>query len=203
MSDKRVANARKQLVDATIESLYRYGLSETSVATVTAIADLSRGMVRHCFSTKNAMMAAAYQTLRADWTERFLNAREGDPLERILRMVESMFVPPNFSPQHISAWMAFSAAALHDKELRKLSREDNAAQQNAIEEELRAYAKQSKKDLDIERIVGTIMATADGLWSRHLIEPERVTPEIARDIMVEMILDLLKVSKATRQKFGA
>ena len=88
----------------------------------------------------------------------------------------------------------------HDCEF--MSREDNAAQQNAIEEELRAYAKQSKKDLDIERVVGTIMATADGLWSRHLIEPERVTPEIARDIMVEMILDLLKVSKATRQKLG-
>ena len=188
---KRERSARELLVDATIESVHRYGLSDTSVATVTEIAGLSRGMVRHCFSSKNAMLIAAYQSLRVEWSRNFFAAQGESAFETVIRMVESMFCPPNLEPIKVTAWMAFTVACLHDKELNRICREDNAMWRDAISAELRAHAEQTGLQVDADRVADTVLAAADGLWLRYRIEPERMTPEMARDLIVQLVQDLV------------
>ncbi len=189
---KKKRSGRERLVDATIQSIYRYGLSDTSVATVTEIADLSRGMVRRGFASKNAMLIAAYETILDEWSSNFFAIKGDSPLETVTLMVDSMFCPPNFEPMKVTAWMAFSVACLHDAKLREIWRRENATWRDAICLELRAYGEESGVAFDAEALADTILATTDGLWLRHAIEPERVTPERARELITQLVLAQVK-----------
>ena len=60
-------SAADRLLDATLESIHVHGLGQTTVSTVTDLAGLSRGMVRHEFGSKHAMVVAAMQRLCETW----------------------------------------------------------------------------------------------------------------------------------------
>ena len=182
---------RQALIDATLESIHRFGVTDTSVATVTAIAGLSRGMVRHCFDNKNAMMLAAYEHLLDRWAKVFFAARTGSPLDRILQMIETMYVPPNFTQRDLTAWLSFNTAALHDREIAQMCRRDIKTWLDAFREEVGAYATHTGKDIQVERVSETILAVSEGLWMRHLIEPQRISAENALEINRKLVLDLL------------
>src|SRR6185437_10384871 len=49
---------RQRLIDACISALHLYGPSRTTVEKVVAIADLSPGIVRFYFDSKDAMLVA-------------------------------------------------------------------------------------------------------------------------------------------------
>ncbi len=185
---RKCLTGRERLVEATIQSIYRYGLSDTSVATVTEIAGLSRGMVRRGFLSKNAMLIAAYESILAEWSENFFAIKGDSPLETVILMVESMFCPPNFEPLKVTAWMAFSVACLHDPKLREIWRRENATWRDAICSELRACSRESGVDFDAEALADTILATTDGLWLRQRIESDRLTPHRARELITKMVL---------------
>lgn len=191
MPNQAAPSTKQQLVEATIESVHRYGLCDTSVATVTEIAGLSRGMVRHCFSSKNAMLVAAYESLHAEWAKVFFTHKTGKPLDNIIKMIESMFVPPNFSYLKVSAWVAFSIASLHDEELNQICRKDYSIWRNAIEQEICTHIESTGQDRDVDYCVTAILALSDGLWLRHVIEPDNVTESKARDTCVRLVYDLL------------
>lgn len=188
---KVIPSAHDQLVDATIESIYRYGLSDTSVATVTEIAGLSRGMVRHCFSSKDAMLIAVYESLISEWRQSFFSVKGETSFETVVLMAGAMFGPTNLEPKKATAWMTFVVACLHDKELNRICRKEYESWRETISGELRAHREQTGLDFDVEGVVDTMLATADGLWLRSRIEPERITPERGRDVMVRLVQELV------------
>src|SRR3546814_12553744 len=52
---------RKQLIEATFRCLCMYGVGDTSVRTIAAEANLSLGMVRHHFNSKDELLASTYR----------------------------------------------------------------------------------------------------------------------------------------------
>src|SRR3546814_14758333 len=54
---------RKQLIEATFRCLCMYGVGDTSVRTIAAEANLSLGMVRPHFNSKDELLAATYRYL--------------------------------------------------------------------------------------------------------------------------------------------
>ena len=65
------ARRRAQILEATIESIVRHGLSATTLATVAEAAGLSQGVTVFYFKTKQALLAEAlrwhYEEYRAVW----------------------------------------------------------------------------------------------------------------------------------------
>ena len=49
-------SAVERLLEATLRSIHLHGFGQTTVTTVTEIAGLSRGMVRHEFGSKQQMI---------------------------------------------------------------------------------------------------------------------------------------------------
>src|ERR1700742_5329032 len=63
---------RQRLIDACISALHIHGPSRTTVEKVVALADMSPGIVRFYFDSKDAMLLASLQFLSAEFEEQVL-----------------------------------------------------------------------------------------------------------------------------------
>src|SRR5579863_8921087 len=63
---------RQRLIDACISALHIHGPSRTTVEKVVALADLSPGIVRFYFDSKDAMLLASLAHLAAEFEERVM-----------------------------------------------------------------------------------------------------------------------------------
>lgn len=153
------------LIAATLESIHRHGLDGTTVTTVTDLAGLSRGMVRHEFGSKQAMIVRTMERVCSDWTQ----ATEPDPTldgsAQVRAIVEAMFAPDVFQAPLIDAWLALSVAATGDDELRRLRDRAQATWTDQLEQ---AFVRAGVDDAGTAAL--GLVASADGLWLRHRLE---------------------------------
>jgi TetR/AcrR family transcriptional regulator, transcriptional repressor of bet genes len=101
---------RQRLIDACISALHLYGPSRTTVGKVVALADLSPGIVRFYFDSKDAMLVASLAHLAAEFDERVLvpvSELKADPVRALERLVELYFDPQIASPRKVSVWYCF------------------------------------------------------------------------------------------------
>ena len=63
------ARQRQRLIDACISALHIHGPSRTTVEKVVALADMSPGIVRFYFDSKDAMLVASLAYLAAEFEE--------------------------------------------------------------------------------------------------------------------------------------
>ena len=106
----RRSRQRQRLIDACIAALHLYGPSRTTVEKVVAIADLSPGIVRFYFDSKDAMLVASLSFLAAEFEERVLVpvARLKDsPVRALGLLVDLYFDAEIASTRKISVWYSF------------------------------------------------------------------------------------------------
>lgn len=166
--------AADRLIEATLESIHKHGLGDTSVTTVTDIAGLSRGMVRHQFGSKQRMVIAAMDRLCDTW----LATTEPDPTQsgpnQVRTIVRAMFAPEIFTPVAVDAWVALSVEARSDHDLHRLR---NTAQQRWVAQLTRAFTTSGVQEPDAA--ARGLMATADGLWLQQRLENHSTPSEQA------------------------
>src|ERR1700753_1452539 len=63
------ARQRQRLIDACISALHIHGPSRTTVGKVVKLADMSPGIVRFYFDSKDAMLVASLAYLAAEFEE--------------------------------------------------------------------------------------------------------------------------------------
>src|SRR5215831_13631083 len=66
------ARQRQRLIDACISALHIHGPSRTTVEKVVAHADMSPGIVRFYFDSKDAMLVASLAYLASEFEERVM-----------------------------------------------------------------------------------------------------------------------------------
>ncbi|MBW4050974.1 MAG: Rieske 2Fe-2S domain-containing protein [Proteobacteria bacterium] len=101
---------RQRLIDACISALHLYGPSRTTVEKVVAIADLSPGIVRFYFDSKDAMLVASLAHLAAEFDQRVLAplaSLKASPVRALQQLVELYFDPEIASPRKVSVWYSF------------------------------------------------------------------------------------------------
>ncbi|MEM7093651.1 MAG: TetR family transcriptional regulator C-terminal domain-containing protein [Actinomycetota bacterium] len=157
-------SAEDRLVDATLQSIHRHGLGATTVTTITEIAGLSRGMVRHEFGSKQQLVMATMTRL----CDRWLSSTEPDSnlsgAEQARSIVRAMFAPEAFNPVHVDAWLALSVEANSDPELRRLRDE---TERRWLAQLTVAY--EASEVIDPQQAAAVTLAAADGLWLRRRV----------------------------------
>jgi TetR/AcrR family transcriptional regulator, transcriptional repressor of bet genes len=106
----RGSRQRQRLIDACIAALHLYGPSRTTVEKVVAIADLSPGIVRFYFDSKDAMLLASLGYLATEFEERLLVpvGRLKDSPARALELLVDLYLDPEIaSTRKISVWYSF------------------------------------------------------------------------------------------------
>ena len=110
VKEPRDARRRRELIEATIRSIARHGLSRTTVAKVAKIAGLSTGIVNFYFHSKQALLLATLEHVDREVELRQQEALERageDPVQLLEAMIEVDFDPEVCDPGRIAVWAAF------------------------------------------------------------------------------------------------
>lgn len=183
-SRHRVAR-RQQLIKATIASIAELGFSDTTLASVTARANLSHGTVNFHFKSKELLFAETLGYLaeehHAHWSAALAKAGP-EPGRRLAAIVDVDFLPEICSLEKLSVWFSFwgqvkyRPAYLKAHDRYDLQRTEEMAHlcQAIIDEG-------DYRHIEADAAARRIEAMIDGLWLNILLYPKDNSPGAARE----------------------
>lgn len=179
MTRRSAGDRRAEILDATIEQIVRRGLADVRVEDVARAVGVSRGLVFYHFATKESLVAQAFD--RA--AHRDLDALERSvagarsytaALSRVLRQ----YGPTAGSPSW-RLWIDAWAAALHEPEIRAVSRGLDKRWKAVLSDVLTAGAQAGEfRCADPDGAAWRITALVDGLTVQAQVNrhgPDRAT----------------------------
>lgn len=175
---------RRQLIEATIASIHEIGFAESSLSRISAKAGVSTGIVHHYFKNKADLMEATLRqlgtSLRQSVVRRLKKARS--PMERLLAVIDGNIGTDQFTPQGVSAWLAFWAMVPNNARLARvqhiiISRLDD----NLI------HALKLMGRPDAREMARAISALIDGLWLRAALSASGPDSKAARRLVLDYL----------------
>ncbi len=167
---------RQRLIDACISALHIHGPSRTTVEKVVALADLSPGIVRFYFDSKDAMLVASLAHLAAEFEERVLvpvAQLKDEPVAALERLVELYFDPDIASPRKVSVWYSFWGEASSRQEYYDIcGRKDEDFAALVRDLIARVIALTGESHLDTEGIALGLMGVLEVLWQGIAFQSE-------------------------------
>lgn len=187
---ENAARRRKQIVDATLESISRYGLSGTTLATVAALADMSQGSTIFYFQTKDQLFTEAFRAhcedYRGAWLAEFGREYE-DPLAHLVAFVLVDFAPSLCTTREISLWFDFWGESQSRPQFREISDEYAHDRMQHLTSLVERVAGRLSRDWNVPSFAKAVDALSDGLWLEFHTTVGDVDHENARRLMVRFI----------------
>jgi TetR/AcrR family transcriptional regulator, transcriptional repressor of bet genes len=163
---------RLQLIQATIQSIAKFGLSDTTIATVSREANLSQGIINLHFQTKERLLV---ETLEA-------NAGPS-PAARLQALLSVDYDKSVFDRDKIAVWFAFWSETKSRPTYRKLCAERDRGYDKVVTELVATIIAEGQYGpLDPEIIASGLAAMTEGLWLDLLVTPREMNREKARKI---------------------
>jgi len=176
---------RAQLIDATLKAVHRYGLQDTTLARISALANVSTGIIAHYFGGKNALLEAAMRSLLKDLGQGVVtrSATARTPRQHIEAIINGNFAFEQTHPRAVTIWLAFWAQALHVPELARLQQ----VNRKRLHSNLLFWLKQMLPEKLAAQTATTLAALIDGLWLRGAFEQNGIDTEKARYICLDYL----------------
>ena len=190
------AERRRDLIRGTIASIAKLGYHNSTVQTICDEAGLSRGLIGHYFRGKDDLLLEAFRYLTKQLrqeTEKEMKAVGGDPVERILAVVDATFREPVMGRDEAAVWLAFWGVVYWHPGLRKVHLKLWREYRRRMSKLLEAAAKERGVQIDARLAGWTFSQLADGLWMGWVMDETSVTPGEARNIMRKWVFDTLQM----------
>jgi len=177
---------RQRLIDACISALHIHGPSRTTVEKVVALADLSPGIVRFYFDSKDAMLVASLAHLAAEFEERVLvpvGRLRDDPVRALEELVRLYLDPEIASPRKVSVWYCFWGEASSRQEYYEIcgKKDDDFA---VLVRDLigRMIGRTHASHLDPDAVALGLIGALEVLWQTIAFQDEsQIDREAARE----------------------
>lgn len=168
---ERTENAnrrRAQILDATFRSIFRNGLSGTTLASVSAEAGLSQGVAVFYFENKQKLLGAAlqrqYEVYQQAWQAAVADAG-ADPAAQIIALVKADFSPPAFTEETLVIWHAFWGEAKARPLYGEITKPFEVERANAMRNACAALLQIEGRPVAAAGDIATgLDAMTDGLW---------------------------------------
>lgn len=111
---ERRENTRRQLIAATIDSIATKGFAETTLAKVSKLAGVSRGLVNFHFVSKEKLLNETLEQLSEEYADSWKKALQqagNDPASQLVALIESDFHPRVCTRKKVAVWYAFLGEA--------------------------------------------------------------------------------------------
>lgn len=182
---------RAQLVEATIESISRYGISGTTMKKVTGIAGLSMGIVNFHFKTKETLFQETLRYLgeehRNHWRKSVRNAAL-KPQEKLLSIVDAHFHPDICNRRKLTVWFGFYGEAAYRAAYRKIMSEvDDERWTLSAKLIQRIIDDGGYEGLVAEAVSDTLEGLYDGFCLNILMYPDTFTRVDARNRVLDYL----------------
>ena len=176
---------RKQLIEATITSISKHGISGTTLNKVTQEAGLSLGLVNFHFESKEALLAATLMYLaeqhRSLWISKSLRADIG-AASKLQAIVDAQFHPQICNRRKLAVWFAFFGESRHRKAYRRISGNVDLERQSVTADLCATIiAEGGYASVSPEGVSQMLEGLFDGLWLNILMYPDRFTRQTGRD----------------------
>lgn len=176
---------RRQLIEATITSISKHGISGTTLARVTQEAGLSIGLVNFHFESKEALLKATLQHLadehRALWIEKS-SRPDIAPAAKLRAVVDAQFHPKVCNRRKLAVWFAFFGESEHRRNYRNVSQAVDEERQSVTAQLCASIATEGGyADVEGSEVSQMLEGLFDGLWLNILMYPGRFTRKTARD----------------------
>ncbi len=174
---------REALVEATLQSLRRYGHEGTSIRRISAIAGVSIGLINHHFRSKAELVAAAYESLALSLQQSTRAAAEQPgqgSRARLSGFFRASFSPEILDPSVFSIWLVFWSMVLHAPEMRAVHDRTYREYRVILEALLAALATEgTAAPFKLRNAAIALAALLDGLWLELSLSPGAFTAEDA------------------------
>jgi len=176
---------RQQLINATIDSISKYGFSGTTLATVTKRAKLSHGTVNFHFESKEDMYEQTLGYLAQEHYQRWSEAMENagsQPDKQLAALIEVDFEHNISSPKKLAVWFAFWGQAKHRPSYLKIHDKFDKQRDKEIDRMCAEIVEEGDyRNIDATSTSRSLVAMVDGLWLCLLLYPRSINRKQARD----------------------
>ena len=161
---------RRQLIEATIESLAEVGFAACTLMDIGRRAGVSPGLVAHYFGDKDGLLEATLRHM-AGRISRLVSQRLAEahsPRARVQAVIDANLAPEEFDRRTASVWLAFWGQVIHSARFRRVQN----VYQSRMLSNLRHALRQMVPARDAEHLAVTIASIIDGLWLRATLVAE-------------------------------
>lgn len=184
------AERQQQLIQATIRSVAKHGLSDTTMATVAGEAGLSQGIINLHFQSKDRLLVETLRYLAEEYTrswQKALAAAGESPADRLAARVAADFRPPVSDRNKLAVWFAFWGESKSRPTYRKICADSDRADHAEIVRLCREMGELIGSKADPEPVAASLSAMTSGLWLEMLTRPRSVSRERARNICMNYL----------------
>lgn len=172
---------RQQLIDATIDSIARLGISQTTMTQVTQSAGVSIGLANFHFSTKQKLFEETLRFLaeehRAFWKKSY-EAANLAPQDKLRAIVAAHFHRNICNRRKLAVWYAFFGEANARASYRALAKDIDAERRDVSVKLCRQIIRDGDYDtVSATDVVFMLEGLYDGFWLNFLIYPREFTRE--------------------------
>lgn len=182
---------QQQLIRATIRSVAKNGLSDTTMATVSSEAGLSQGIINLHFQSKERLLVETLRFLSEQYRETWEKAvsKAGDaPADRLAAMVEMDFKAPVCDRNKLAVWFAFWGESKSRPTYRKICAMRDMEYRAEMLQACRDLVEQGGyAEIGPELVAASISAMTSGLWLDLLTNPRSMSREQARKICMSYL----------------
>ncbi|WP_340116797.1 TetR family transcriptional regulator C-terminal domain-containing protein [Pelagibius sp. 7325] len=195
---ERVENAamrRRQLIEATIDSIVEHGLSATTLATVSDGAGLSQGVAVFYFKNKQTLLAETLKYHYEEYTEVWKSAvaaAPDDAVEKILAMVGADLDERICNRRHLALWNSFWGEAKARPVFAEIC-DTYDAEHTAVLTALCRMAEDLIADpsWNAETLAEALATLTDGMWIRMHVTPDAMDNAAGRRMVGRFLATLL------------
>jgi AcrR family transcriptional regulator len=173
---------RRELIEATIDSLARRGYAETTLADVASGAGLSRGIVNFHFESKEKLLVATLQFMADEYAAHWRKAISGAgpvPAHQLRALVAADFDRAICTKRKLAAWCAVWGEAKSRPTYQALCGARDESYSQVFIDLCAALKKEGGYAFDPASAALGLSAMMEGLWLRLMMGTEKVTREAA------------------------
>jgi TetR/AcrR family transcriptional repressor of bet genes len=182
---------RRQLIEATIASIHDVGFSESSVSRIAAKAGVSAGIVHHYFEDKGELLEATLRQLGANLSAsvvgRLRTAQSA--ADRLMAVVDGNLGPELFTPEAVSAWLAFWSQVPTHPRLARIQTIIIRRLHSNLVHALRPYLREP----EVQRVAQDLACLIDGIWLRAALSQTGPDGADARRAAIDFITHRLSI----------
>lgn len=165
------AEQRKEaLILATLSLIAEHGLRGATVREIARGANVTQGLIRHYFSSKEDLISAAYDyhmRRMTDMTAAPAEELSGSAQSRLATFVVTGLTHPVIDPASVSLWAGFLNEVRKDKKMQEIHEQTYRDFRDRLEALLSDALREAGKPADkpkLKKLAIACNAVIDGLW---------------------------------------
>ncbi|MGO2353740.1 MAG: transcriptional regulator BetI [Marinomonas foliarum] len=168
---------RKELLQATLETIHKTGLHNITVAKLSEVAGMSQGMVHHYFKNKAEVIEAAIRYLNAELRDEVVMElrKASTPCEKLFKIIDVNFAPHWFNQNVTRLWVSFCGEVPFNPVFFRIQR--------VIHRRMQSNLKHALQDILGKSLAASVSYELsnmiDGLWLRAAVSEDVLDPEQA------------------------